>query len=179
MIEKFIFAGFGGQGIMLMGKLMSYAAMKEDKYLSWMPSYGAEVRGGTAHSMVVISSSPIASPIVKNPTICVVMNMPSFQKYEQKVEKKGLLIVNGSLIEKKSNRTDIDILAILATDMAVGLGNPKVANMIILGLLVSKRKILKINSLIDSLEDVISSKHADLIKLNELAIRKGYEYGSR
>lgn len=179
MREDIIFAGFGGQGIMLMGKALSYAAMKKGKFVTWMPSYGAEVRGGTAHSMVVISDLPIASPIVREPSICVVMNKPSFQKFENKVTKGGLLVINKSLIDASSERDDIDILEIPATDMASSLGNTRIANMIALGGLLAKRNIFKAQILIDSLKNVISKGRKNMIPINEEAIKKGYEYGSR
>ena len=115
MHEEIIFAGFGGQGIMLMGKALSYAAMNEGKHVTWMPSYGAEVRGGTAHSMVIISDVEIASPVVREPTICVVMNKPSLQKFEAKVRRRGMLIINKSLIEDGVERDDIHFLQIPPT----------------------------------------------------------------
>ena len=105
--EEIVFAGFGGQGIMLMGKVLSYAAMEGGRFVTWMPSYGAEVRGGTAHSMVIIASSPIASPVVKKPSVCVAMNRPSSKKFEDRVKAKGLLIVNTSLVEIDPRRKDI------------------------------------------------------------------------
>jgi len=179
MREDIIFAGFGGQGIMLMGKLLSYAAMKKERFVTWMPSYGAEVRGGTAHSMVVVSGSSIASPVVREPSICVVMNSPSLQKFENKVKKGGLLVINKSLVEATSGRDDIDTLEIPVTDMASSLGNPRTANMIALGALLAKRHILEVQSLIDSLKDVIPKSRKNMIPINEEAIKKGYEYGSR
>jgi len=179
MKEDIIFAGFGGQGIMLMGKVFSYSAMKEGSFVTWMPSYGAEVRGGTAHSMVVISDTSIASPIIKEPSICVVMNKPSFQKFEGRVKKNGLLIINKSLVEVPSARKDIDILEIPATDMASKLGDPRIANMIALGALLAKRGILQVQSLIDSLKDVIPESRKSMIPVNEKAVREGYEFGSR
>jgi len=176
--EEIIFAGFGGQGIMLMGKLLSYAVMNNGQHVTWMPSYGAEVRGGTAHSMVVVSDDIIASPVVKEPSICIVMNRPSLQKFEAKVKKNGLLIVNKSLIDIDAARKDIDILNIPATSMASELGNLRSANMIILGALLARKDIVPLESLINALEDVLSASHHDLISINEKAIRKGYEYGS-
>ena len=179
MREEIIFAGFGGQGIMLMGRVLSYAAMSAGRFVTWMPSYGAEVRGGTAHSMVVISEKIVASPVVKEPSICVVMNRPSFQKFEARVKKDGLLIINKSMSEVASTRDDIEILGVPATDMALALGNSRVGNMIMLGVLLAKRDILSIDSLIDALKFVIQKKHSDMIHINEEAIRQGYEYGSR
>jgi 2-oxoglutarate ferredoxin oxidoreductase subunit gamma len=178
MREDIVFAGFGGQGIMFMGKVLSYTAMKNDRFVTWMPSYGAEVRGGTAHSMVIISDGLIASPLVKEPSICVVMNKPSFKKFESKVKEQGLLIVNKSLIDTESIRDDIDILEIPATDMAFELGNSRIANMVVLGSLLAKREIVPLKTLMDSLENVISKDKHDIISANKEAIRKGYEYGS-
>ena len=179
MREELIFAGFGGQGIMFMGKLLSHVAMNSGKFVTWMPSYGAEVRGGTAHSMVVISDDAIASPIVKEPSICVVMNRPSLKKFEPKVKPKGILIINKSLIDIDAKRTDIDILEIPATEMAFSLGNLRVSNMIILGALLAKWDIMPIESLIDSLTYMIPKKRKDMIRINQDAIRRGYEYCSR
>lgn len=178
MREEIIFAGFGGQGIMLMGKTLSYAAMNEGKFVTWMPSYGAEVRGGTAHSMVIISDEMIASPVVREPTACVAMNRPSLQKFEKMLRKNGFLIINKSLVGIDAERKDIDILNIPASEMAFELGSPRVANMIILGAFLARKKILPVDSLVNVLKDVISPAHHKMIPINERAIRKGYEYGS-
>ena len=164
---------------MLMGKVLSYAAMKQGRFVTWMPSYGAEVRGGTAHSMVIISDSQIASPVVKEPTICVVMNKPSLQKFESKVKPKGFLIINKSLIEIDAKRDDVDILEIPGTDIAFKLGNPRVANMVMLGALLARKPIVLKDCLIDSLKDVIPENRQYLIPINKEAIDKGYEYCSR
>ncbi len=177
--EDIIFAGFGGQGIMLMGKAFSCAAMNHGSFVTWMPSYGAEVRGGTAHSMVIISDSSIGSPIVREPSVCVVMNKPSFTKFEYKVKKGGLLIINKTLVEIDSERNDIDIFGIPATEIATSLGNPRVGNMVALGALLAKRNILPRQLLIDSLKYVIPESRSHMISINEDAIKKGYEYGSR
>ena len=179
MIAEIVFAGFGGQGIMFMGKALAYAAMKRGKFVTWMPSYGAEVRGGTAHSMVVISDKVIASPVVKEPSVCVVMNKPSFDKFNSKVTKGGILVVNKSMIEIGEKRKDIGILEVPATDMAYELGNSRVANMITLGALLSKRDILPVQSLIDILGDIIPKSRQKMVPINQDAVRKGYEYGSR
>ncbi len=176
MREDMIFSGFGGQGIMFMGKILSYAATDNGKFVTWMPSYGAEVRGGTAHSMVVISDSPVPSPVVKEPTICVAMNTPSYSKFSGKVKESGILIINSSLVESGEKREDIDIVEIPATDIASGLGNVRIANMILLGALLSRREIFPVEILVKSLEKVVSKKRRNIISKNEEAIRKGYEY---
>lgn len=177
--EEIIFAGFGGQGIMLMGKVLSYAVMNNGQHVTWMPSYGAEVRGGTAHSMVIVSDEIIASPVVKEPSVCIVMNKPSLEKFETRVKKNGLLLVNKALIDIEVTRKDISILNVPATSMAAELGSLKSANMVILGALIAKKSIVPLGSLIDALKDVFSAAHHELISINEKAIRKGYEYGSR
>ena len=179
MREEIIFAGFGGQGIMFMGKAIAYAAMNEGKFVTWIPSYGAEVRGGTAHSMVIVSDSLIASPVVRQPSICVVMNKPSFDKFEGKVKEKGLLVINSSLVESQTKRKDIDVLKVPATDMAFKLGNPRVSNMIILGALLAAKDLLNPESLVESLAELIPKSRKDLLSINKEAISQGYEYCSR
>lgn len=164
---------------MLVGKALAYAAMNKGRFVTWMPSYGAEVRGGTAHSMVVVSDSHIASPVVREPSVCAVMNKPSLQKFEGKVRKHGILIINKSLAEIKAKRDDIDILEIPATDMAFSLGDSRVGNMIILGALLARKRLFSVDFMMDVLKDVISKSRQDMIPLNKEAIKQGYEYGSR
>ncbi len=179
MREEIIFAGFGGQGIMLMGKLLAYASMFNGRFVTWMPSYGAEVRGGTAHSMVIISDKSIPSPVVSNPSCCIVMNRPSFDKFEERVKKGGLLIINTSLIKRPVKRKDIEVVEIPATDIANRLGNTRVANMVMLGCLVARKKLILLNELSDSLKEVIPGHRHQLIPLNERALKEGFNYGSR
>ncbi|MBU1912308.1 MAG: 2-oxoacid:acceptor oxidoreductase family protein [Candidatus Omnitrophica bacterium] len=179
MREEIIFAGFGGQGIMFMGKAIAYAAMNEGKFVTWIPSYGAEVRGGTAYSMVVISDEAIASPLIKDPTICVAMNSPSLRKYEAKIKTNGLLVVNKSIIDIEPERKDIEILNIPVTELASEAGDYRIGNMVALGALLRKRKIISLESLINGLKDIVSSTYHSLLPVNEKAIRKGFEYGSR
>jgi len=179
MKEEIIFAGFGGQGIMFMGKAIAYAAMNEGKHVTWIPSYGAEVRGGTAYSMVIISDEPIASPLIKEPTICVAMNGPSFLKYEAKIKANGLLVMNKSIIDAEAERKDIDVLNIPITALAAEAGDHRIGNMVALGALLGRRKIISPESLINGLKDIVSSTYHNLLPVNEKAIRKGFEYGSR
>ncbi len=179
MTEEIIFAGFGGQGIMFMGKAIAYAAMNEGKRVTWIPSYGAEVRGGTAYSMVIISDEAIASPLIKDPTICVAMNGPSLRKYEAKIKTNGLLVVNKSIIDIEPERKDIEILNIPVTELASEAGDHRIGNMVALGALLGKRKIIALESLINGLKDIVSSAYHNLLPVNEKAIRKGFEHGSR
>ncbi|MCM8778863.1 MAG: 2-oxoacid:acceptor oxidoreductase family protein [Candidatus Omnitrophica bacterium] len=171
MKEEVICAGFGGQGIMVLGKILALAAMKEDKFVTWMPSYGAEVRGGTAHSMVVISDREITSPVITNPTTAIVMNQPSLDKFLPKTKAQGLVIVNTSLAKVNPTRKDLEILKVPATEMAAKLGNIKVANMIILGAYLAKRKTLSLESVLNALPETIS---AEFLELNEIALRTGF-----
>jgi len=179
MKEEIIFAGFGGQGIMFMGKAIAYAAMNEGKFVTWIPSYGAEVRGGTAYSMVIISDEPIASPLVKEPTICIAMNGLSLRKYETKIKINGLLVINRSIADSEATREDIEVLNIPITELAKEAGDHRIGNMVALGALLGKRKIISPESLISGLGDIISSAYHNLLPVNEKAIRKGFEYGSR
>ncbi len=174
MLKEMIFAGFGGQGILSMGKLLAYAAMKEGKEISWMPSYGPEMRGGTANCIVNISDEPISSPTVTDYDIAVVFNLPSLQKFEPKVKKGGILIWESSTISEPPQRKDLEIYALPAIDKATNeLKNVKVMNMLILGSLVKLTDIVKKESLLTALKDTLPQRHHGLIPLNKKAIELG------
>ncbi len=175
MLQELIIAGFGGQGVMSMGQLLAYAAMLEGKGVSWLPSYGPEQRGGTANVTVIISDQMVGSPVVTYPTSAIVLNRPSFEKFEPMVQPNGLLIVNSSLIDLKSNRTDITILEIPASELANELNEPKVANTIILGAFIEKTKVIDPKFIIESLKKVLPERRHNLIPVNELALKKGAE----
>lgn len=175
MQERLIFAGFGGQGVILMGKLLCVASMRENKFVTHIPSYGAEMRGGTANCSAVISDEPIGSPLVPKPTVCVVMNKPSLIKFEPRIVPGGLLIYNSSLIEIEPSRSDITIVPVKANDLALEEGNAKTANMIVLGLLLKHRPVLaSLDSVISAVEDVVSSRNKALNKLNISCLKKGF-----
>ena len=159
---------------MFMGKLLAQAALLERRHVTWMPSYGAEVRGGTAHSMTKISGDYIAGPVISNPSCCVVMNYPSLVKYEGKVRDGGLLIANKTLIDKLPKRKEIKIVNIAMTDIASRLGNVKAANMVALGALVKKTKIVSKASILAALEEVMKNR-PELLALNKKAFEKGYK----
>ncbi|MFW6129411.1 MAG: 2-oxoacid:acceptor oxidoreductase family protein [Candidatus Aminicenantaceae bacterium] len=174
MLQEMVFAGFGGQGVLSMGTLLAYAAMKEGKEVSWMPSYGPEMRGGTANCMVNISDKLISSPIVTEYDIAVVFNQPSLDKFEPKVKKGGILIWESSTIKNPPTRTDITIYPIPAIDMATNeLKNVKVMNMLVLGALVKINQIVKKESIIIALKETLPERHHHLIPLNEKAIEMG------
>jgi len=174
MLNEMIFAGFGGQGVLSMGKLLAYAAMKEGKEVSWMPSYGPEMRGGTANCIVNISDKPISSPVVTKYDVVVALNQPSLKKFEPKTKAKGILIWESSTIKKPPSRDDIDIYPIPAVEIANSeLKNVKVMNMLILGVLVKLNNIVRRESLLVALKETLPERHHKLIPLNEKAIDLG------
>ena len=173
MLEQNIFAGFGGQGVLLMGQLLAYAGMLEDKEVSWLPSYGPEMRGGTANCSVVVSDSPVASPIVTMATTVVAMNRPSLDKFEDSVLPDGKLFINSSIIDKKSDRGDVEVYYVPCNEIAEELGNPRVANMVMLGAYIEKTKCVDFESVLQALLYKLGEKKAHLIPLNREAINKG------
>lgn len=176
MENQIIIAGFGGQGVLLIGKMLAYAGMMEGKEVSWLPSYGPEMRGGTANCTVVISDEPVGSPVIKSPNILIVLNRPSLDKFEPFVKKDGLLIINSSLIDKKAERNDIEVLYVPANDLALKCGSPKAANMVALGALIGKTNLLKVESIKETIKDTFSEKEK-LINLNLKAFEEGIKVG--
>jgi len=173
MHEEIICAGFGGQGIMLMGKIIAEAGKRGGYNVTWLPSYGAEVRGGTAHSMVHISSENIASPTVSKPTTCVVMNKPSFSKFIPKIKKDGLLMVNSSMVDEIVEDKALRIAAIPLTKLAVELGNIKVANMIAVGAFARLKNTISLENILNALEKTLPLKKS-IISVNKEAVNLGY-----
>ncbi len=176
MHEEIIMAGFGGQGVMSMGQLLAYAGMLEDKEVSWLPSYGPEMRGGTANCSVIVSDDLVASPIVTDATAAIIMNKPSLGKFQDVVIPGGSLFVNSSLVDEKCGREDIDIYYIPANDVADEIGNSRVANMVMLGAYIKKTDIVTPDSVINSLKEVLGPSKAHLIPINEEALKKGAEF---
>ena len=175
-----IISGFGGQGVMIIGNLLAYAAMKEGRYVTYLPIYGVEMRGGTANCTVVISSKEIGSPVVERPHAAIVMNLPSLIKYEPRILPKGLLLINSSLIDlKETSRKDIEILPIPVNDLAIDNGNPKLANMVALGAFIEKTKLVRMASLLESFEKVLDERYHHLIPSNIKAIEVGAEYNKK
>ncbi|MGM0419676.1 MAG: 2-oxoacid:acceptor oxidoreductase family protein [Bacillota bacterium] len=174
MKESIIMAGFGGQGVMSIGRLLAYAGMKEGKEVSWMPSYGPEMRGGTANCTVMVSDQKIPAPVTTYPDSAIVMNLPSLDKFGPKVKEGGVLLVNSSLIDKKLDRDDIDVIDVPANQIADDLGNTRIANMVMLGAYLAKTGILSLDTVKNSLEDVLPERRHNLIPLNEQALEKGF-----
>jgi len=173
MKEEIIIAGFGGQGVMSMGRLLTYSGMKEGDEVSWMPSYGPEMRGGTANCTVIISDIKIPSPLSSRPDTVIAMNLPSLEKFAPMVKSGGTVILNSSLIESEVKRDDVKVIKIPANDIAIELGNSKVANMVMAGAYLAVRKIIEFDTLKESLKDVLPKRRHNLIPLNEKAIDRG------
>jgi len=167
-------AGFGGQGIMTAGQLLAYSGMRADKKVVWLPSYGPEMRGGTAYCTVVISDQNIGSPVINNPHCICVFNRPSFDKFEPRVKPNGILIVNSSLINVSSQRKDITQLLVPANDIALKVGNVKTANIVILGALIGASKILDLKIVKETVKEKMSKKK-ELLDLNLKVLKQGYD----
>jgi len=176
MLTKTIFSGFGGQGVLSMGQTLAMAAMLEDKHVTYLPSYGTEVRGGTANCTVTISDEEIASPIASEPEFVVAMNQPSFVRFQSLLQSGGLLLYNSSLVIPDSVRGDIEALGIPAIDIANELGNVRAANMVTLGAFIRISNLISIDFLIKNLSEILGAKKAKLIKVNEKAVRIGFSY---
>ena len=173
--EKVIIAGFGGQGIMLAGKLMIQAGLLEGRNVTFIPSYGAEVRGGTAHCHVIISGDEIASPVIAFPDACLVMNSPSLQKFTPRLRAGGLLLINRSLAKEEVTRKDVNVIGVEANEIAEGLGNIKAANLVILGAYARDSLLLTMESIRRALESLLPPHHRDLLEINLKALQSGYE----
>jgi 2-oxoglutarate ferredoxin oxidoreductase subunit gamma len=175
MREEIIFAGFGGQGIILSGKVICLAAMKEGKKVTHIPSYGAEMRGGTANCSVVISDQEIASPLVPRPSVCVVMNKPSLLKFESRLREGGTLLYNSSLIDIEPSRKDLNCIAVPANQMAQEEGSTRSANMVMLGLLAKiKPQVASLESIEATLDQAVSARHRDLNQINKRCLARGF-----
>ena len=173
---QMLFSGFGGQGILFSGKFIAYKGLIEEKQVSWLPSYGPEMRGGTASCGVIISDEGVGSPIVSTPDILIAMNLPSLDKYESAVAKGGVIIADSSLIERKVERTDIETYYVPATKLASDNGMPKLANMIILGKLLKVLGDYNEEAITATLKKVIPPKKADMLEINLKAIKLGADY---
>jgi 2-oxoglutarate ferredoxin oxidoreductase subunit gamma len=175
MTHELLFAGFGGQGVLSMGMTLSYAGMIEGKEISWMPSYGPEMRGGTANCMVIISDTKISSPIISKFDAVVALNQPSLDKFEQAVKPGGVLVYDSTNIINAPTRTDVQVVAIAASDEAVKLKNTKIMNMIVLGALLERQHVVGFDAVLKGLKEVLPERHHHLLPLNEQALRRGME----
>lgn len=174
MQTEVIMSGFGGQGLMMIGKLLAYAGLEEDKSVTWLPSYGPEMRGGTANCTVVIGDKPIGSPLITTPKAAVVMNQPSLVKFAPTLRPGGLLVINSTLISIRSDRTDIKSFRIRADDLATEMGNRRSANLVMLGAFIGLEEVVSPKTVVKAIEKTFASK-PQFIDVNRKTFMKGYE----
>ena len=176
MIAKTVFAGFGGQGVLMMGYVLAVSAMRDGKNVTYLPSYGAEVRGGTANCTVVVSDEEIASPVASSPDYAVVLNRPSMMKYQGMMKNGGYMIINSSLVDSAPSRDDIEVVKVPANDIALELGSERTLNMIMLGAFVAKTEITTLDSIMNGLTEIVKGKKASVMKLNRKGLDRGANY---
>ena len=172
-MEKIVIAGFGGQGVLSLGQFIAYAALYEDKAVTWLPSYGPEMRGGTAHCSVVVDDEEVASPIIAVPDTLIAMNTPSLLKFEDKVKSGGLIIVNSSLVDEKVKRTDVTAIYVPANELAHEAGNVRTANIVVLGAYMKYSKLFPREVMLNTIEKVFHAK-PKVIPANQKAFDIGY-----
>ncbi len=176
MMNQILIAGFGGQGVLFAGKFLAYKGLIEGKQVSWLPSYGPEMRGGTANCSVIVGDEPIGSPIVNAPNTLIAMNLPSLQKYENAVVPGGLILVDSSLIAEKVSRTDVKVCYVPATKLANDSGFSTLANMILIGKLLKESEDMSFDHTEDALKKVIPARKIDLLGVNLKALETGYNF---
>ena len=176
MESSIIISGFGGQGTLFAGQVLAYASMDNGKQVTWIPSYGPEMRGGTANCTVIISNEEIGSPLVRKPDVALILNLPSLDKYEPLIKTNGVLIANKSLINRQSERDDIQSVFIPANEIAEEIGNQRLANMVMVGGMIRLNPILPLEAVKQALEDHIPERHRKTIPLNFQALDAGYAF---
>jgi len=175
MQKEIIIAGFGGQGVLFGGQVLTYAAMDTGKEVTWIPSYGPEMRGGTANCTVVIADDEIGSPLVKNPPLVIALNLPSFDKYEEVLAPGGTLIVNQSMVDRDAKRDDINVIFVPCNEIAEELGDKKLMNMVAIGALLTALPEVTIKDIEKALEGHLPARHKHLLPKNFEALRRGFE----
>jgi len=178
MQKEIIIAGFGGQGVLFGGQVLAFAAMDSGKEVTWIPSYGPEMRGGTANCTVVIADEEIGSPLVEHPPLAVALNLPSFDKYEELLQPGGTIVVNESMVDRGAKRTDIKVLLVPCNQIAEKIGSRKLVNMVAIGALISALPELGLEALERALTDHLPARHKDLLSKNHEAVRRGYAAAS-
>ena len=173
---QILIAGFGGQGVLFAGKFLAYKGLVQDKQISWLPSYGPEMRGGTANCSVIISDTPVGSPIITTPDVLVAMNLPSLQKFVNDVVPGGKIFIDSTLIDAKVERTDVEVFYIPATQMAKDAGFSTLANMILMGKVIKETQAVRFDNNKETLESFIPAKKAKLIDINCQALQAGYDF---
>ena len=175
MQKEILIAGFGGQGVLFAGQVLAYAAMDTGKIVTWIPSYGPEMRGGTANCTVVIADDEIGSPLVKNPPLAIALNLPSFDKYEETLATGGTLIVNKSMVDRAAKRDDINVIMVPCNEIAEEIGNKKLMNMVAVGALLTVLDDITLKDVEKALEGHLPKRHAHLLPKNFEALRRGFE----
>ena len=175
MQTEIIIAGFGGQGVLFGGQVVAYAAMDAGKEVTWIPSYGPEMRGGTANCTVVIADEEIGSPMVEHPPLAIALNLPSFDKYEETLQKGGTLIVNKSMVDRGPKREDIHVVFVPCNEIAEEIGDKKLLNMVAIGALLTALPELTLDDVRHALEGHMPARHKDLLPKNLEALKRGYE----
>ena len=173
MQEEVIISGFGGQGALFAGQLLAYAAMDQGLEVTWIPSYGPEMRGGKARCTVVVSDQPIGAPLVRRPSAAIVLNIPSMEAFEPAVKPGGVLVVNSSMVPDESEREDVDVVCAPASDLATEIGNVRMANVVCLGALVEATGVVSLDAVAQALDDHLPERHRNLLGLNKKALQKG------
>ena len=173
MVKQFIFAGFGGQGMLLIGKFLAMACMLDGKHVSWLPSYGPEMRGGTANCSVVVSDDPVGSPIIEQADVIVAMNLPSLIKFESMVKPGGLLVINSSLIDRKAERDDIHVVYCDAAHIAEAVQNPRGANVAILGAMLAHEPIVDTERMLEAIRIELGERKLKFLEGNKKALLAG------
>jgi 2-oxoglutarate ferredoxin oxidoreductase subunit gamma len=179
MQTETILAGFGGQGIMFAGQLLSYAAMDAGKEVTWIPSYGPEMRGGTANCTVVIADEEIGAPVVKNPDVVLAMNLPSLDKYEPLLKPGGVLVINATMVDRGAKRTDITVVSVPCNEIAESIGSPRLANMVAIGALLTALPVLSVADIETALNAHMPGRHKNLLPKNMEALQKGAEFAKK
>jgi 2-oxoglutarate ferredoxin oxidoreductase subunit gamma len=175
MQNEIIIAGFGGQGVLFGGQVLAYAAMDTGKEVTWIPSYGPEMRGGTANCTVIIADDEIGSPLVKNPPLAIALNLPSFDKYEELLAPNGTLIVNQSMVDRDAKREDIHVIFVACNEIAEEIGDKKLLNMVAVGALLTALPELSIQDVEKALEGHLPARHKHLLPKNYEALKRGFE----
>lgn len=175
MTTNILISGFGGQGVLFTGKFLAYEGLLENKEVTWLPSYGPEMRGGTASCSVIISDDPIGSPLVPNPDVLIAMNLPSVDKFADSVVPGGMIFYDSSLVDKEITRSDIKVIGIPATKMASDAGFPTLANMIVMGKMLKELALFPDEAIDRTIAKVVSARKKDLVELNKKAIQMGFE----
>ncbi len=174
METSIVIAGFGGQGVLFAGQLLAYVGMDTGRHVTWIPSYGPEMRGGTANCTVIISDDPIGAPLVANPDVAIVLNQPSFDKYKELIKADGLLVVNSSIITEEADRDDLETVYVAANAIAEELGSGKMLNMAAIGAMLQRRPVLEMATIEQALADHLPPRKSHLLEANLQVLKRGY-----